>query len=711
MRRRWGWLAAEAAILAAAAAVKAVAIAQLGGHPLLQPAGGLDSEWYVALAARVAAGDWALASAFEGAAFPVSPLYVYVLAAVLGPSGGSLLAARVVQAGLGVLAVALVVRSARGWFGEAAGLIAGALVVGAGVITFHEIVLLQSALDPVLMAGLALLLGRAIRGDAWTAWAGTGGLAALFALNRPNALLVAAGIGIALAVRLLLARRRRETLALAAFAGALVVVLAPAALRNLAVTGRLTLVSSHGGLNFYIGNRAGADGTYEAPPGITPSIAGQTHDARIVAEAALGRPLADPEVSGYFSGLGLAWIRDHPGDAAALFARKLWLVAHRTELPLNYSYAYYERDEPTVLRWLPIGAWCLVPLGMAGLAARPREGVGRPAYLAWGALIPVYAISVAVFFVAGRYRLPILVPLAITSAGGLTALAGALRDRRWRDAAIPLAPGGVAAMLTLWPLPLDDGRLEERVAMASALATAGRTTEAVARAAAIAREHPEPGTVHYRVALALQAHGDLPRAEAEVRRALHIDPRQPEAHATLGQLLARSGRIGEARHHMLRAATGGASAAAATRWILDDAIGGPETSSAVFAVAEVARTAAVDAATLRDLGQHLLEARRGDLGEPYYLALDARYPRRADIVEALGVALLERGRAARAARTLERAVSLDGTRPSAHLHLAIAYVQIDRRADALIEARRALELRPGYAQASGVIEALTRGVP
>jgi Flp pilus assembly protein TadD len=73
------------------------------------------------------------------------------------------------------------------------------------------------------------------------------------------------------------------------------------------------------------------------------------------------------------------------------------------------------------------------------------------------------------------------------------------------------------------------------------------------------------------------------------------------------------------------------------------------------------------------------------------------------------VALIERGRAARAARTLERAVTLDDARPSSHLHLAIAYVQIDRRDDALREARRALDLRPGYPQARGVVEALTRG--
>ena len=147
--------------------MKAVAIAQLGDHPLLQPAGGLDSEWYVALATRVAAGDWALAGAFAGGAFPISPLYVYVLAVVLGLSGGSLLAARVVQAALGVVAVACAMRSARDWFGDAAGVVAGALLAGAGVITFHEIVLLQSALDPVLIAALALVYGRAILGDRW----------------------------------------------------------------------------------------------------------------------------------------------------------------------------------------------------------------------------------------------------------------------------------------------------------------------------------------------------------------------------------------------------------------------------------------------------------------------------------------------------------------------------------------------------------------
>jgi Flp pilus assembly protein TadD len=702
----WRWVAGEATILAIAAGVKAAAIAQLHAHPLLQPAGGLDSEWYVALATRVAGGDWSLAGPLGNAAFPVSPLYVYVLAVVLGLSGGSILAARVVQAIGGVLAVALAMRTARGLFGEAAGLVAGVLLATAGVITFHEIVLLQSALDPLLMAAFGWALLRALRSEAGGWWAGAGGLAALFALNRPNALVGAAGIALWLLLRAAQRRTRGTIVAAVAFAAAVAAGLAPAAIRNVAATGRLTLVSSHGGLNFYIGNRAGADGTYQAPPGITPSIAGQAHDARVVAEAAAGRALSDPEVSGHFTGLALGWIREHPGDAAALFVRKLWLVIHRVELPLNYSYAYYVLDEPTILRWLPIGAWCLVPLGLAGLLARPAGGP-RGAYLAWSMHAVLYALSVAVFFVAGRYRLPLLVPFAVTGAGALAALVDGLVARDVRVLALAATAAGVA-VLGHWPLPLDDGRLEERVAMASALAAAGRTGEAVARAAAIAREHPEPGTVHYRVAVALQARGELAAAEAEAREVLRLDPGQPEAHATLGQILAATGRGSEARHHLLRAVRGGAGAAGAARWLIDDAIGGRDPSSAVFTVAEVARTAAVDPGALAELGHHLLEASRPDLAEPYYLALDARQRGRADVLEPLGLALLARSRAGRAARVLAQAAEAAPERPSVHLHLAIALVQVDRPAEAAAAARRALALRPDYPQARAVLEAIER---
>ncbi len=69
-----------------------------------------------------------------------------------------------------------------------------------------------------------------------------------------------------------------------------------AATKNFEFLGFLALTSGlnyslerkdDGGLNFYIGNSPGADGTYQRLPGITPSIVGQTRDAMALAE--LGR--------------------------------------------------------------------------------------------------------------------------------------------------------------------------------------------------------------------------------------------------------------------------------------------------------------------------------------------------------------------------------------------------------------------------------------
>src|SRR2546427_8115233 len=172
----------------------------------------------------------------------------------------------------------------------------------------------------------------------------------------------------------------------------LLVALGPVAVRNRAVSGEWVLVSSHGGLNFYIGNNAEADGTYRSVPGIAPDIEGQVRDARTVAETAAGRPLRASEVSRHFYGRAWKWIALRPGAAFRLFLRKLAFCFNAVDLSLNYSYAYYSRDEATLLRVLVVGPWLLVPLGLVGLVAVPRRDDTHGFWI-WAAFVPVYAIS------------------------------------------------------------------------------------------------------------------------------------------------------------------------------------------------------------------------------------------------------------------------------------------------------------------------------
>jgi tetratricopeptide (TPR) repeat protein len=520
-------------------AAKLVVLYQLHAHPLLQPAEGLDSEAYAELARRVAGGDLGLGPE----PFIVAPLYAYVLGLLFAVSRGSLLFAKVVQVVLGTVAVGLIAATAHHWQGRRAGWAAGALAALTGLFTFHEVVILQAALDPFLTALALFLLARALHGDRAVRFAAAGAAFGLFALNRPNALAGALVVAAAL-----LARRSvpRAWVHSAAFAAGLAGAIAPATLRNLAVAGEPVLIASHGGLNFYIGNNAEADGTYHSVPGITPNIAGQAGDATRLAEQEAGRTLSAGEVSRHFTRKAWHWMHAQPGAALQVFLRKLAYVFNEAELTLNYSYRYYSRDEPTLLRLLVVGPWLLVPLGLAGLLFGPQRRA--PGFAVWASFVPAYALSVAVFFVSGRYRLPLLVPLCAGAGFAAELLATARRQPARRL----VAAGGcavLAAVVALWPFALDEGRSAEREQMALWLLDQGRLEEARAYVddgqlgqarTALARAHEREG-----VSLAQQG-----RAEEAVRQlaeAIRLDPESASARLNLAVVHAQEGRVEQAR--------------------------------------------------------------------------------------------------------------------------------------------------------------------
>jgi hypothetical protein len=256
------------------------------------------------------------------------------------------------------------------------------------------------------------------------------------------------------------------------------VALVPVAARNYAVAGEAVTISSHGGLNFYIGNNAGADGTYRGIPGITPSIQGQAVDAKRVAEAAEGRSLSSAEVSGHFYRRAFDWMRDNPSEAALLWGRKALYLLNRTPLTLNHSYTFYSRDEPTLLRLLFVGPWLLIPLGIVGLLGAAWRVESR-AYLDVGG-------------VRADLRSSPWWPSSSRRATGCRCWCLSASAQRWeprslwraarlrRTTAAAATTLAAAALLTIaaWDFGLDDGLSEERTRMAVWLASQGRSAEA-----------------------------------------------------------------------------------------------------------------------------------------------------------------------------------------------------------------------------------------
>ena len=427
-----------------------------------------------------------------------SPAYAYFFALVFGAAKTSP-AVRIVQIVLGTAAVGCVFAATRVWFGGRAAWMAALFAALTGLFTFYETTMLPSALDPFLaaaaLAGLALALTR---GRLWLVAAGAAFV--LLLLNRPPPV--------------------------------------------------------HGGLYFYIGNNAASDGTYRPVAGIAAEdLQRQREDARNVAEASSGRKLDDSGVSDYFYALGRSWIGLHPGDAARHFGRKLALLFNAGHIAASYSYPFYAHDMGTLLAFMVVGPWILLPLGLAGLIVGAVRAQRRE-YLVWAAFVPLYALGVALFFVTERARLPLLVPLC----AGAGALVDAVVFRTgWRPRAriAALAAVLVLAFLTNLPMRRDDGRAEERTRMAEAMVVRDRIDAAEQWTVKAAAIHPRPAEVQVRVGRRLVVHSRPDAAIAHLDRALQIDPSSADARCAMGEALVQARRPREAIPHLRAALQGG----------------------------------------------------------------------------------------------------------------------------------------------------------
>jgi tetratricopeptide (TPR) repeat protein len=515
----------------------------------------------------------------------------------------------------------------------------------------------------------------------------------------------------AIAALLLLLRRVKPSLWMAV---GLTAALTPVALRNVVVSGDWSLMSSQGGLNLYIGNNAQATGWYKPVPGVAPTIDGQAHDTRVVAEAALHRTLTDGEVSSYFTGLAWDWIRHHPTMWARLFARKLDYVLNAQHNALPLSYPFYAYDARTLLRFLFVGPWVLAPLGLIGLTmgVRTVPADRRAAYLVWLAFVPAYVFAVALFFVAERYRLPLLVPYAIGAGAAIDAVVGYLRARPVPTRPLLAVGAGCAALFTFvnWPLHIldGDGRSEERVHMAENLARFGRVEEAEQWLALALPANSNPGAAEYRVGLQFVNSSQLTPAIAHLSAGLKITPGEPHAEFALGQALAAAGRVKEAIPHLQRAVDVGTDIDLAG---YDLAVAYMETgdfAGAARALRAVTPSPSTGVDVWVDLGRLAMKIQAPDLAARFAGHAAEMSPGSPDARQAYGLALITLHKYDDARRELAAATALDAKNADSPANLAYAELELGRVADARTHVAAALRLNPAQALALQLQASLAR---
>jgi tetratricopeptide (TPR) repeat protein len=495
------------------------------------------------------------------------PLYPHLLAGLYAAFGHRPGPVIWIQFLLGLAALLPAYLLARRWFGGRAAL-AGAWIGAVYPLRiFFEGELLDVTLFTFLFLWGTWYLWRALEDGEGLAALLSGLLLGAAATARPNLLLALPFMGVAGARALGLPAGTAARRAVPWVVG-VGLALAPTALHNWRAEGAFIPVAANGGVNLYLGNAPGATGLTPVPPGLR-------WEALMQEPLRAGREgLAEQER--YWYAKARAAVLERPGRALALLATKGALFFNAAESSNNKALGPFTAVSFPV-RHYRFWYGALLCLAAAGCVASRGRG---PVFLA--GLVAGFALSVALFFVTERYRLP-LVPLLAGAAGaGALALGDLLRSGAGRRAAGPLAALACAA-LAVFPDWFGAGRErinadfqmgqvrlmrgEPELALA-ALARARAADPAdpdvlnSIGAAQAQRQDYEGADAAYRAALELgefsevwfnrgvvaerRGAGHREEALAAYRRALEINPHEGRARANAEALLAEAAGAGPA---------------------------------------------------------------------------------------------------------------------------------------------------------------------
>jgi len=353
-------------------------------------------------------------------------------------------------------------------------------------------------------------------------------------------------------------------------------------IHNYLAEGRFEAVSTEAGINFYLGNAPDSEQLILLRPGLEWQ--------RFVSEPAREDPArTSSERSWWFIRKGLQSIARSPASLLARMSRKVWLFWRSPEIPRNHDeYGIGEVSfiqDLLMWRWGPVG----FPFAVLGPFALAGMWVARGRWREiWPLLIFVWGtcLGLAILFVTGRYRLPVIPVLSVFAGAFGCALVRSIRSKpalAWKLGAVAAAgfvivnspyPGtrkydipetsqlteqgqaffaygqpGQAEAYARQALALDKENPDAWLLLARALAAQGYAGEADLAFVELLVLRPEYEQVHMEYGKFHLAHGDFYAAEMEFEECLRLAPGAPAPHLYLARIAASTGRRQKAETH------------------------------------------------------------------------------------------------------------------------------------------------------------------
>jgi 4-amino-4-deoxy-L-arabinose transferase-like glycosyltransferase len=393
--RSGAWIA----VFALAAALRLAHVIALVRQPVFWDAnlqGGSDMSGFIAWAARLAAegGFWDGRGIYTYSA----PLFPFLLAGFFHLAGPDLAWAAAAQALVSAGTCLIIGWAAYHLFGERRiALVAATLAALYGPFVFYTTKLHAATAEVAAVAVAFGGIAWALRGLAPGRWFAVGVPIGVAALGRPNFFVVAGGAAAGLLLRRGAAGRVRVAAAAAVVLAASLVVGA-ASLRTVALGGPLVPLTQQLGPVWRLAN---------------------SYDSQVL-NFRMPRENVMPVLSPAF------WT--HQARKAAVF----WWGY---EVPQNMN-MYFIREFSPVLQLPLLAFWFIFPLACLGLWwARDRWGEFLPLLLGMLA----YYLSTVLFFIAARYRIPLVPALLAFAAFAVVRLWDRWRAGGWRAVWVPAA--------------------------------------------------------------------------------------------------------------------------------------------------------------------------------------------------------------------------------------------------------------------------------
>ncbi len=521
----------------------------------------IDMEWFDEAAMNIVSGGaWSTEMLFRG------PLYPHLLAFLYNTFGHSYLFPRMVQHLLGLGTLLLVIYLAHRLFDQRTAFVAGLIYAFYGTVILYEGELLIVTLYTFLLVSFIVLTLR-IRHSPPIFSALAGGFLGLAAMARPNILCLilvvipylVPGAGRVRGTRVGLQRG-------AFFMLGLVLALLPLTIKYYRLTGELIIVSSQGGLNFYLGNNPLADGWNTVIPGLGTW---RNPDVQRITDRELDHHASPGEISTHWLKKGLLWLGENPGKALELYLRKICLLATGYEIKNNmnlYHFASYSWLL-SLLMWDRFGIsfpWGIVfPLGMVGLLLKLPGGANEVRMLR--CVLLVYMLFMLPFFICGRYRIPLVPLMVIFSARFLLWLLERVKGGNYNHAIISLLV--VFTLMYISNADLCGARIRDdsqvHYDLGNIYQRKGDMERAIFEYEKAIQERPAYPNALFNLGNIYTDLGDYNQAIIYYKRAVDYHTTFSDALVNLGMALTKKGRIREAIDYLKRAIDSGENQSAA----------------------------------------------------------------------------------------------------------------------------------------------------